>query len=184
MGVVEKSEIIDGARVRPGDVLIALASSGPHSNGYSLIRKVIETCAARLDAPFDDSTLGATLLAPTRIYVKSVLALLRALPVHAIAHITGGGLPGKLPRVLPAGTRAVLDRRAWTWPAIFAWLQENGDIETREMYRTFNCGVGMVLAVDANDAERALTLLRAHGETAFPVGQVEAYTGDERVVIA
>jgi phosphoribosylformylglycinamidine cyclo-ligase len=183
VGVVEKSKIIDGSRVKPNDTLIGIASSGAHSNGYSLIRKIIKVRKARLDQPFDGRPLGEVLLAPTRIYVKPLLALLQEVPVHAAAHITGGGLPGNVPRVLPAGVRAVIDSRAWKRPPIFDWLQEGGGIEDFEMYRTFNCGLGMVLALDAADAEKALKLLAAAGESATIVGHVEAHTGEDQVVI-
>jgi phosphoribosylformylglycinamidine cyclo-ligase len=183
VGVVEKSKIIDGSAVRPNDTLIGIASSGPHANGYSLIRKILKVRKTGLDQPFDKRTLGEVLLEPTRIYVKPLLALMRALPVHAAAHITGGGLPGNVPRVLPGGVRAVLDARAWKRPAIFDWLQENGNVEESEMYRTFNCGLGMVLAVAAKDAETALATLQAAGESAVIVGHVEAHSGDEGVVI-
>jgi len=183
VGVVEKSKIIDGSQVKPNDTLIGIASSGAHSNGYSLIRKIIKVRKARLDQPFDGRSLGEVLLAPTRIYVKPLLALLRVLPVHAAAHITGGGLPGNVPRVLPEGVRAVIDSRAWKRPPIFDWLQEGGGIEDFEMYRTFNCGLGMVLALDAADAEKALTLLAAAGESATIVGHVEPHSGEDQVVI-
>src|SRR5690606_8572874 len=133
VGVVESDRIIDGTDVRPGDVVLGLASSGPHSNGYSLIRKVIEVAGARLDQPFDGATLADVLLAPTRIYVKSLLPLMRELPVRACAHITGGGIPGNLPRVLPHGVRAVLEAASWPRPPIFAWLQEHGRIADDEM---------------------------------------------------
>ncbi len=183
VGVVEKSKIIDGLSVKMNDVLIGIAASGPHSNGYSLVRKVIEVNKAALDQPFDGRTLGEVLLTPTRIYVKSLLALMRLVPVHAAAHITGGGLPGNVPRVLPKGVRAVIDGRAWKRPAIFDWLQENGGIEDFEMYRTFNCGIGMVLAVDAQDAEKTIDILQATGETASVIGRIERFEGDDQVVI-
>jgi len=178
VGVVERKDIIDGSRVTVNDTLIGLASSGPHSNGYSLIRKVLEVSGASLDTPLDEQTLGDLLLAPTRIYVKPILQLLEALPIHAIAHITGGGLPDNLPRVLPKNTRAVIDARSWKQPVIFDWLQENGKIEPLEMYHTFNCGVGMVLALAAADTEKALELLKAAGENAFIIGHVETLPED------
>jgi phosphoribosylformylglycinamidine cyclo-ligase len=183
VGVVEKSKIIDGSQVKANDTLIGIASSGAHSNGYSLIRKIIEVRKAKLDQLLGSSPLGEVLLAPTRIYVKPLLALMRELPVHAAAHITGGGLPGNVPRVLPAGVRAVIDARAWKRPVIFDWLQEMGGIEDFEMYRTFNCGIGMVLALDAADAEKALKLLAAAGETAAIIGHIEAHPGEDQVVI-
>src|SRR3990167_8990780 len=183
VGVVEKSKIIDGSQVKANDTLIGIASSGPHSNGYSLIRKVIKVCKAKLDQSFHGRPLGDVLLEPTRIYVKPLLALMRELPVHAAAHITGGGLPGNVPRVLPAGVRARIDARAWKRPAIFDWLQEMGGVEEFEMYRTFNCGIGMVLALDAADAEKALKLLAAAGEGASIIGHVEPHSGEDQVVI-
>ena len=185
VGVVEKSKIIDGTAVKANDTLIGIAASGPHSNGYSLIRKIVEVNKAKLDENFHGRPLGDVLLAPTRIYVKSLLELLRQLPVHAAAHITGGGLPGNVPRVLPDGMRAVIDSRAWKRAPIFDWLQERGGVEDVEMYRTFNCGVGMVLALSAADAEKALRILQAAGETASIIGHVEPHagSGEAEVVI-
>jgi phosphoribosylformylglycinamidine cyclo-ligase len=183
VGVVEKSRIIDGSAVKANDTLIGIASSGPHSNGYSLIRKIIKLRKAKLDQPFEGRPLGEVLLAPTRIYVKPLLALLRRLPVHAVAHITGGGLPGNVPRVLPPGLRAVIDSRTWRRPKIFDWLQDHGNVEEVEMYRTFNCGIGMVLAVAAADAEQVLKHLQDHGETAAIIGHVEAHPQDGEVAI-
>jgi len=174
VGVVEKSEIIDGSKVQAGDVLLALASSGPHSNGYSLIRKVIEVSQADLSQPLEQGTLTDALMAPTRIYVKPLLALRQQYPVHALAHITGGGLLENIPRVLPENTKAVIDRSSWQMPAVFRWLQDQGNIEEQEMYRTFNCGVGMVLCVPAEQAEAAREFLASQGETAWVIGRVEA----------
>jgi phosphoribosylformylglycinamidine cyclo-ligase len=183
VGVVEKSKIIDGSAVKPGDALIGLASSGPHSNGYSLVRKVVATCGARLDQPFAGRTLGDALLEPTRIYVKSLLDLFSAVDVHALAHITGGGLLENVPRVLPGDCRAVFDTRAWTRPAVFDWLQQQGNIADLEMYRTFNCGIGMVVCVADADKQRALERLRAAGEQAVLIGHVEeGAAGEEQVV--
>jgi phosphoribosylformylglycinamidine cyclo-ligase len=172
VGVVEKARVLDGQAIRAGDAIIGLASSGLHSNGYSLARKVIEHAGADLHAPFGDSTLGATLLTPTRIYVKPVLELLAALPVVGIAHITGGGLPENLPRILPEGLAARLQPSAWQRPAIFDWLQQQGGIAAAEMWRTFNCGLGLVVVLPAARADEALTLLRDAGETACLVGEV------------
>ena len=183
VGVVEKSKIIDGSQVKPNDTLIGIASSGAHSNGYSLIRKIIKVRKAKLDQAFGGRSLGEVLLTPTRIYVKPLLALLRELPVHAAAHITGGGLPGNVPRVLPDGVRAVIDARAWKRPVIFDWLQEMGGVEDFEMYRTFNCGIGMVRALDAADAEKALKMLATSGETAAIIGHIEPHSGEDQVVI-
>jgi phosphoribosylformylglycinamidine cyclo-ligase len=183
VGVVEKSRIIDGSAVRANDTLIGIASSGPHSNGYSLIRRIVEVTRADLGQSLEGRTLGDTLLEPTRIYVKSLLALTQTLPVRAAAHITGGGLPGNLPRVLPDGTRAVIDNRAWRRPAVFDWLQKGGNVADVEMYRTFNCGIGMVLVVAPGDAERALTILQERGESAHIIGHIEPHSGEAEVVI-
>jgi len=174
VGIVEKQSIIDGSRVAPGDNVIAVASSGPHSNGYSLIRSILAAAGARLEDEFDGSTLGQCLMAPTRIYVRATLALLAEIEVHAIAHITGGGLPENLPRVLPDGCRAVLQRDSWAMPPIFQWLQSNGNVDSAEMLRTFNCGVGMVFVVPAGSAESALDLLDRHGEQAWIIGEIVA----------
>jgi len=184
VGVVEKSRIIDGTSVKPGDTLIGIASSGPHSNGYSLIRRIIQERNGHLSDRFADGSLADALLAPTRIYVKPLLRLIGSLPVHALAHITGGGLPGNVPRVLPAGTRAVIDSRTWRRPAIFDWLQEGGNVANEEMYRAFNCGVGMVAVVSASDAREAVRILDDGGEKAFVIGHVEAHSGESELVIA
>ncbi len=181
VGLVEKERIIDGGRVRPGDVLIGLASSGPHSNGYSLIRKILEHSGAALSTPCGDATLGAALLAPTRIYVKPLLQLFRHVDVHALAHITGGGLPENLPRVLPLGVKAAITVDGWRRPTIFDWLQEQGNVAPEEMWRTFNCGVGMALCIAAADRDTALGLLRDAGETAFVLGAIEAGDRTPRV---
>lgn len=174
VGVVEKSRIIDGGAVRAGDVLIGLPSSGPHSNGYSLIRRVLEHSGAKADQPVGGTTLAEALLAPTRIYVAALKALVAEVEVHAIAHITGGGLLENVPRVLPQGTRAVIEAGSWERAEIFDWLQRQGQIEEEEMYRTFNCGVGMVLCVAPEDADRSIALLRTQNEAAWHLGHVEA----------
>jgi len=181
VGLVEKDRIIDGTRTRAGDAIIGLASSGPHSNGYSLIRRLLATSGATQDTRVDGALLYDLLLAPTRIYVKSLLTLLAEVPVHAIAHITGGGPTGNIPRVLPAGLEAVIDERQWTTPAVFDWLQRAGHIERDEMHRTFNCGLGMTLCVPATAADRALAILRGCGEQASIVGEVRS--GERGVVI-
>jgi len=182
VGVVEKARIIDRNRVKPGDILLGLASSGPHSNGYSLIRKILEVSGAKLDQPFAQGhTLGEALLAPTRIYVKPVLRLLEALEVNAIAHITGGGLTENLPRVLSPGVKALIDTQSWTHPALFQWLRQQGGVVEAEMWRTFNCGVGMVVCIAPQNADPALTLLREAGETVWRIGEIVAGT-DEPVV--
>ncbi len=174
VGIVEKNKLIDGSRVVAGDALIGIASSGPHSNGYSLIRKIIELTQADLRQAFDGSTLIETLLAPTRIYVKPLLALIEQVPVHALAHITGGGLLENLPRVMPDGTRARVDSTAWPRPPIFDWLQQQGALSDEEMYRTFNCGIGMIVCVAPQDVDSSLQFLRQQGEAAWRIGQIEA----------
>jgi len=182
VGVVEKCKIIDGSKVAAGDVLIGLTASGPHSNGYSLIRKIIEVSGADLSKDFHGTPLGETLLTPTRIYVKSLLALLAKVDVHALAHITGGGLLENLPRVMPAGTCAIIDSSSWQRPPVFDWLQENGNVTDEEMYRTFNCGVGMVLCVAKADVEPALHLLNEQGEDASVIGRIETAASDSKQV--
>ena len=182
VGIAEKDELLTPERVQPGDVLIALASSGPHSNGYSLIRKVLEVSCTALDEPLGEASLGECLLAPTRIYVKPLLTLMKELQVHGMAHITGGGLPENLPRILPRGVRAVLDLGSWRRPAVFDWLQSRGGIRDSEMLRTFNCGVGMLVCVPAAEAVRACDLLVAAGEQAWPIGRIEQSEGAPEVV--
>ena len=186
VGVVEKSEIIDGSRVKNGDALIALGSSGPHSNGYSLVRKVIDVAGVNPATELlDNKPLSEHVLAPTKIYVKSVLALIKQADVHAIAHLTGGGFWENIPRVLPKNTKAVIDEKSWKWPSVFNWLQEKGNIDTYEMYRTFNCGVGMVIALPQEQVETALAILKQAGEHAWLIGHIEHAEDDaEQVVIA
>ena len=174
VGVVEHAKIIDGTKVQAGDVLIALASSGAHSNGYSLVRKIIDVKHISLDTTIDGQPLADVAMQPTRIYVKPVLELAKQIDIHAMAHITGGGLPGNLPRVLPNGMRACVDTKSWQWPTLFTFLQQQGNVDTYEMYRTFNCGVGMVIVVSKADEEKALTQLNAAGETAWVMGHIEA----------
>jgi phosphoribosylformylglycinamidine cyclo-ligase len=183
VGVVEKERIIDGSRVQDGDVLLGLASSGPHSNGYSLIRKVIEVAKANLGGDFHGRSLGATLLEPTRIYVKSLLTLIAELPVSALAHITGGGIVENLPRVLPDTAKAIIHTNSWTRPPVFDWLQSRGGIADAEMYRTFNCGIGMIVCVRPEHADKAMQVLRQHGETVWRIGEVAARSGTEDQVI-
>ena len=183
-GVVEKSEIIDGSQVKVGDALIALGSSGPHSNGYSLIRKVIDVASVNpATEQLNGRPLSEQVLAPTKIYVKSVLALIKQTEVHAIAHLTGGGFWENIPRVLPKNTKAVIDESSWEWQPVFKWLQEKGNIETYEMYRTFNCGVGMVIALPQSEVETALAILKQSGENAWLIGHIESATDDEPQVI-
>ncbi|NGP51901.1 phosphoribosylformylglycinamidine cyclo-ligase [Thioalkalivibrio sp. XN8] len=182
VGIVEHDRIIDGTRVAPGDAIIGLASSGLHSNGYSLARKVLERSGAGPDTELEGRPLFDQLLAPTRIYVKPLLALLAEVEVRALAHITGGGLPENLPRVLPDETAAVIDAASWRRPAVFDWLQAEGGIADAEMYRTFNCGLGMAVVVPAAQADRAVELLAAEGEQAWVAGRIER--GERRVVFA
>ena len=181
VGLVEKDLIIDGTQTRAGDAVIGLASSGAHSNGYSLIRRLLAMADASPATLLDGQPLYDRLLAPTRIYVKSILQLLPQVPVHNIAHITGGGPTGNIPRVLPLGLEAVIDARLWPRPAIFDWLQRAGNVPRDEMYRTFNCGLGMTVCVSAAHADKAVDILRSCGETAAVIGAVRP--GDQGVVI-
>ncbi|BCQ36074.1 MULTISPECIES: phosphoribosylformylglycinamidine cyclo-ligase [Erwiniaceae] len=184
VGVVEKSEIIDGSKVADGDVLIALGSSGPHSNGYSLVRKILEVSKTDPETTqLEGKTLSDHLLAPTRIYVKNILSLIEQVDVHAIAHLTGGGFWENIPRVLPDNTQAVLDESSWEWPAVFGWMQQAGNVSRFEMYRTFNCGVGMVIALSPADADKAVQLMTDAGEKAWKIGVIKASDSEERVVI-
>lgn len=184
-GVVEEDDIIDGSQVKVGDVLIGLASSGPHSNGYSLIRKILEVSGTELTAELDGKPLADALMAPTRIYVKSLLKLIKESQVNALSHITGGGLLENIPRVLPDNAKAVINTDSWTLPPVFTWLQEKGNVESTEMYRTFNCGVGMVICVPAEKQEEALSILAAANETAWVIGSIaEAKDGEEQVELA
>ena len=180
VGIVEEDELLDGSRIEPGNVLIGLASSGLHSNGYALARKVLATSAASLDSPFDGSTLGLCLLQPTRIYVCAIMNLLRRQTIHGLAHITGGGLTENLPRILPAGCSAVVDLDSWQRPEIFCWLQDHGGIDEHEMLRTFNCGVGMVICLPAEQEATAIASLNADGERAFRLGIIEKGAGEVR----
>ncbi|HEU5442587.1 MAG TPA: phosphoribosylformylglycinamidine cyclo-ligase [Steroidobacteraceae bacterium] len=182
VGVVEKDDIIDGSAVSAGDAVIGLASSGPHSNGYSLIRKLFALSAAGSDTQLEGKPLLDRLLAPTRIYVKPLLELARRLELHALAHITGGGLTDNIPRVLPEGLEAVLERRRWHHDPVFDWLQQTGHIEPGEMYRTFNCGIGMVAIVSKEHASQAVELLAARGESVQIIGEIRA--GTRGVVIS
>ena len=174
VGVVEQAKLIDGSKVAAGDLLIGVASSGAHSNGYSLVRKIIEVRKTPLDTQIDGQTLADLVMTPTKIYVKPILDLAKKIDLHAMAHITGGGLPGNLPRVLPTGMRAQVNTASWQWPALFKWLQRQGNVDTYEMYRTFNCGVGMVIVVAEADAPATLEHLAAAGESAWIMGHIEA----------
>ena len=178
VGVVEKDAIIDGSRVRAGDAVIGLASSGPHSNGYSLIRKLVALAAADSNTMVDGKSLFDRLLEPTRIYVPAMLALAKAMPVHGFAHITGGGLTDNIPRVLPDGCGVTLQRNRWARDPVFEWLQATGRIADDEMHRTFNCGIGMVVIVAVERADEALNVLRAAGEDAAVIGAVRSGSGE------
>ena len=179
VGVVEKSGIIDGAGIVAGDVVLGMASSGAHSNGYSLVRKIVETFGADLSSDFDGRTLGEALLAPTRIYVRPVLAAMRAVRIKGLAHITGGGLVENVPRVLPSNVKAVLAKSAWRRPKLFEWLQRNGNVAEAEMHRVFNCGIGMVAIVAAENAGRAQQAFEREGESVFRIGEIRPRSGDE-----
>ncbi|MGD9841989.1 MAG: phosphoribosylformylglycinamidine cyclo-ligase [Steroidobacteraceae bacterium] len=181
VGIVEKDNIIDGSKTQAGDVLIALPSSGPHSNGYSLIRKLLERAQATPATQLGDGLLYDALLAPTRIYVKNILALMQQVPVHGVAHITGGGLLENIPRVVPEGLEVALDRKSWTLPPVFQWLQQVGNIDEHEMLRTFNCGVGMTICVAPQNLDKALQTLADLQEPAFVIGKVRV--GNDGVVV-
>ena len=183
VGIVERGSIVDGARVAPGDRVVAIGSSGPHSNGYSLIRRVIDASGDDLDRDVDGSRLVDALLAPTRIYAASVLPLIRAGDVHAVAHVTGGGIVENVPRVLPAGTRAVIDASSWRRPAVFDWIRDAGDIAEDEMWRTFNCGVGMLLVTSGGAAPALVEALEASGERAWIAGRIDEGAGTPEVRI-
>jgi len=185
VGVVEKAEIIDGSKVGEGDALLAIPSSGPHSNGYSLIRKIIEVSKVDLQQDCGGRPLADALMEPTRIYVKTVLKLIKESQVNALAHITGGGLTENIPRVIPENCKAVIDTQSWELPPVFKWLQQAGNVQMREMYRTFNCGVGMVIAVPQRAKDQALQLLQALGEQAFVIGHItKADAGEHQVELA
>ena len=184
VGAVEKAKIIDGKSIVPGDVVLGLASSGAHSNGYSLIRRIVERAKPDLAADFHGKPFADALIAPTRIYVKPLLTLMENVTVKGMAHITGGGLTGNVPRVLPADVTAVIRQSAWTLPPLFQWLQAQGQVADAEMHRVFNCGIGMVVIVAAADAARAKELLTAAGETVYLLGRIEArQPGQEQTLI-
>ena len=185
VGVVEKKAIVDGRDISPGDVVLGLASSGAHSNGYSLIRRILEVAKPDLRADFHGRSLGDALLEPTRIYVKPVLALMKKVRVKGLAHITGGGLVENLPRVLPGKLKAAISRSAWDVPPLFGWLQREGRIEDEEMLRVFNCGVGMALVVPGESAAAAERALARGGETVFRIGRIERRgAGEPQCVVA
>jgi phosphoribosylformylglycinamidine cyclo-ligase len=181
VGIVEKDAIIDGSRTAAGDIVLGLPSSGPHSNGFSMIRKILQVSGADLETDVDGVALGDRLMAPTRIYVKALLKLVGALPVHGLSHITGGGLVDNIPRVIPDGLEVILERRAWRREPVFEWLQNAGRVADQEMYRVFNCGIGMTIQVAAKDADRATSILREAGQEAVVIGEVK--TGTRGVVI-
>lgn len=180
VGVVEKSKVINGRSIRPGDVVLGLASNGAHSNGYSLIRKIIERSNPDLDAEFDGGkTLRQAVIAPTRLYVKPILAALEKFEIKGMAHITGGGLTENIPRVLPENCVAQIDAQSWPLPKLFQWLQQAGNVEQQEMYRTFNCGIGMAVIVPAEQADAAQTFLAEQGETVYRLGTIRERAGSE-----
>jgi phosphoribosylformylglycinamidine cyclo-ligase len=173
VGVVEKENIIDGKSIAAGDVVLGLASSGAHSNGYSLIRKIIERAKPNPDGPFQGKSFREAILAPTRIYVKPMLELMRNIKVKGIAHITGGGLTENIPRILQPGLMALIEKKSWPRPELFSWLQQHGNVAENEMHRVFNCGVGMVVVVSQDDAATATKILRDQGEVVWPIGSIE-----------
>lgn len=180
VGVVEKANIITGQDIQPGDIVLGMASNGAHSNGYSLVRKIIERSQPDLNAPFDgERTLCDVIMAPTRIYVKPLLALMQSLTIKGMAHITGGGISENVPRVLPDQVVADIDRLSWEMPKLFHWLQAQGNVAAQEMYRTFNCGIGMVVIVAAADADQAVSQLQAAGEQVSKIGVIRARVADE-----
>lgn len=181
VGVVERDALIDGSRISVGDRLLGLASTGPHSNGYSLIRRILETSADAAHEGPGASSVSASLLTPTRIYVRAVLALQAACPISAIAHITGGGLPGNVARILPPDADAHINTSSWERPRIFKWLQEQGGIAEGELLRTFNCGIGMVIVVRPDDAVEATRVLTKAGETLFDIGEIRSGSGQVRI---
>ncbi|MEN8261098.1 MAG: phosphoribosylformylglycinamidine cyclo-ligase [Pseudomonadota bacterium] len=172
VGVAEKERILDGSRVEAGDKLIGIASSGPHSNGYSLIRKIVERAGVPFTEKLGDKTLGEQLLTPTRIYVKPLLQLMRKIQIHALAHITGGGITENLPRVLPDGLHARINRMSWPKPLVFAWLQQQGALQEMEMLTTFNCGIGMIVCVARKDEHETREILQTLGETTYAIGTI------------
>ncbi|NQY35458.1 MAG: phosphoribosylformylglycinamidine cyclo-ligase [Alteromonadaceae bacterium] len=184
VGIAEKSRLLDGSKVAAGDQLVALGASGPHSNGFSLIRKVLEVNNTDTADLLDGKCIADHLLEPTKIYVKSVLALLKEVEVHALSHITGGGFWENIPRVLPESAQAIVNEASWQWPEIFNWLKDNGNISTHEMYRTFNCGVGMIIVVPADKLDQSIDILNAHGENAWHIGAIaDKKENEEQVII-
>jgi phosphoribosylformylglycinamidine cyclo-ligase len=183
VGAVEKSRLIDGTKIVPGDVVLGLASSGAHSNGYSLVRKIIEVAKPDLEADFHGRKLADVLMEPTRIYVKPLLALMESMEVKGLVHITGGGLVENIPRVLADHLTAELDGKSWTMPPLFKWLQQHGGVADAEMHRVFNCGIGMTVIVSADNADAAIAQLSAAGETVTRIGKIRARAEGEHQTI-
>jgi phosphoribosylformylglycinamidine cyclo-ligase len=184
VGAVEKSRIIDGKKISPGDVVLGLASSGAHSNGYSLVRKILDVAKPDLNADFHGRPLSDVLIAPTRIYVKPLLALMEKIDIHGLVHITGGGLVENIPRVLQPELTAVLHRDAWQMPPLFTWLQQHGGVEDAEMHRVFNCGIGMTVIVANDKADETEAMLRQSGETVFRLGEIrERQQGEPQTIV-
>lgn len=180
VGVVEKEQVINGRSIVAGDVVLGLASNGIHSNGYSLVRKIIERAQPELDAEFNQGkTLRQAIIAPTRLYVKPILEALKQFTIKGMAHITGGGISENVPRILPENTVAAIDSQSWPLPKLFQWLQQAGNVEIQEMYRTFNCGIGMVLVVNAEDADAIQKFLQQQGETVYQIGRIRSRQGEE-----
>lgn len=180
VGVVEKEQVINGRSIVAGDVVLGLASNGIHSNGYSLVRKIIERAQPELDAEFNQGkTLRQAIIAPTRLYVKPILAALKQFTIKGMAHITGGGISENVPRILPENTVAAIDSQSWPLPKLFQWLQQAGNVVTQEMYRTFNCGIGMVLVVNSGDADAIQKFLQQQGETVYQIGRIRSRQSDE-----
>ena len=182
VGIIEKDNIITSDQINAGDSIIALASSGPHSNGYSLIRKILQISKADINMPIEQTTLGNALLEPTRIYTHSVLQLMKDINVKGIAHITGGGITGNLVRILPERTRAHVDPGSWEFPQVFRWLEQTGNIQRSEMYKTFNCGIGLMMVVSEADADKAINLLNESGEIAWQAGQIQRHDEEQPFV--
>lgn len=183
VGCVDKSQIIDGTTISEGDVVLGLASSGAHSNGYSLIRKLIDQSGIDMDADFHGQPFRDVIMAPTKLYVKSVLALLAEMPIKGMAHITGGGITENIPRILPDGLTAEIQSGSWQLPPLFEWLQQQGNIANNELYKTFNCGIGMAVIINAAQADAAAAILKSHGETVYRIGQIRAQGQDEAQTI-
>jgi phosphoribosylformylglycinamidine cyclo-ligase len=179
VGCVDRANIIDGKNISAGDIVLGLASSGAHSNGYSLIRKLIEKSGIDMESDFHGRKFKDVVMAPTKLYVKSILQLLEAMPVKGMAHITGGGITENVPRVLPEGLTAEINAKSWELPPLFKWLQAQGNIANLEMYKTFNCGIGMAVIVSPENAEKAKEMLALAGETVYQIGKIRAQNAGE-----